>query len=444
MYCNKPSHRWFVLLRVCVSVCTLESWACMKGQMKRICGGEERSEAGVKQLCNHNPGKPQELNCGPRPAVTYIIYYRTVTRAHMAHLLHILMSLLKTCRSLSRICRRTARTLLERNSSPCNGFGTCAFEIIGAGWRCFVPSEAIFTNIKAPVAGVIFVLALFAAMLWISLSHTWKQTVFLKADTLPASFIIYAGLEKHFTVNYPPAAPPKRCSVSFIPPFVATVFTPPTTGKPTQSLIHLSHFFAVLTFCYPSQSCCLRPWCTVLFWVFFSVWGKKQNKLQMMNCLWQIIWFETAFRVQGTTYAPPFSHSRLCLLSNGVGGSQWLLVIQREAACHYAFVWDLRSHKVWELSILDSLWFVCNHELEKTTYILRWRLIFRNEDDPGFTNHCDQWTTAEMSSQTSARKVCNTTNYKEIYRLLSQLISSVWTHFGKWLKEADVHLYIYD
>lgn len=95
-----------------------------------------------------------------------------------------------------------------------------------------------------------------------------------------------------------------------------------------------------------------------------------------MNCLWQIIWFETAFRVQGTTYAPLFSHSRLCLLSNGVGGSQWLLVIQREAACHYAFVWDLRSHKVWELSIVDSLWFVCNHGLEKTTQILRRRLWF--------------------------------------------------------------------
>lgn len=135
----------------------------------------------------------------------------------MAHLLHIIMSLLKTCRSLSRICRCAARTLLERNSSPCDGFGTCAFEIIGAGWRCFLPSEAIFTNIKARVAGVIFVLALFAATLWISLSHTWKQTMFLKADTLPASFIIYVGPEKHFTVNYPP--PPQRFSVFLYSPF---------------------------------------------------------------------------------------------------------------------------------------------------------------------------------------------------------------------------------
>lgn len=173
----------------------------------------------------------------------------------MAHLLRIIMSLLKTCGSLARICRRAARTLLERNSSPCDGFATCAFEIIGAGRRCFVPSEAIFTNIKAPVAGVIFVLALFAATLWISSSHTWKQTMFLKADTLPASFIIYVGPEKHFTVNYS-SSPPSDLVYSFIPPFVATVFTPPTSGKPTQSLIHLSQFFAVLTFCYPPQSCC--------------------------------------------------------------------------------------------------------------------------------------------------------------------------------------------
>lgn len=80
--------------------------------------------------------------------------------------------------------------------------------------------------------------------------------------------------------------------------------------------------------------------------VLFLPMLKKNWINSLINSLWQIMWFKTTFEVQGTTYAVPFSLSRLCMLSNGVGGSQWLLVIQRETGCHYAFVLNLRSHRV--------------------------------------------------------------------------------------------------
>lgn len=104
--------------------------------------------------------------------------------------------------------------------------------------------------------------------------------------------------------------------------------------KHTQFLIQLLHntFFELV---FVRVAIRLRHGCTAVF-------------PQWINSLWWVtcVIFKLTFEAQAITYPAPFSLSRLCLLSNRVGASQWLLVIQGKTGCHYTFVWNLGSYWV--------------------------------------------------------------------------------------------------
>lgn len=214
-------------------------------------------------------------------------------------------------------------------------------------------------------------------LLWIGLSQTWKEHIVFKSGHLVCFIYHLWRTKKAFYSELHLLFP---LAIEFI--LFSFIVSPPTisTRKPTQNVIHLSHVFAIPKFSYSFQSGCYLEEAEVhSIFLGLPLFEEKQNKLSLMNSLWHIMWYKTTFGVQGTTYAVPFRPSRLCVLSNGVGGSQWLLVIQRETDCHYAFVLNLRSHKVCKLSVLVSGWFVYiqpwfrfNHLNFKTEIPLGW------------------------------------------------------------------------
>lgn len=183
--------------------------------------------------------------------------------------------------------------------------------------------------------------------------------MFLQTDRFTASFILYDGLENLNIL-------PWIIHLLLLPLAIFLFschniwFTPSQTHTNIIPVIALSHnsLVAILLFLIYAFSVMFlfQVGRGAVYCFAFACVAEKQNKLSMTNGLWQIMWFKTTFEVQGTTYAVPFNHLRPCVLSNRVGGSQWLLVIQRETGCHYAFVLNLRSHRVCEMSI--SVW-VC-------------------------------------------------------------------------------------
>lgn len=158
------------------------------------------------------------------------------------------------------------------------------------------------------------------------MSQAWKLTSVLKGDTSPASFIIYHGLE-NVLLWIAPTAFLFLCGICHNIYIMSPL-------RNLQFLIQLLHN-TLFELVFIRVAIRVRHGCTAVF-------------PQWINALWWVtcVIFKLTFEAQGTTYPAPFSLSRLCLLSNRVGASQWLLVIQGKTGCHYTFVWNLGSYWV--------------------------------------------------------------------------------------------------